>query len=116
MALSPKQGDQMKIKDGDSYRIRRSFGKIDKIIDIPNLIEIQKRSYDRFLQKDISPDDRKDFGLQGAFKSIFPIRDFSGTSSLEFIKYSYALLWHTDSHSGACLGLPVSIIDIFKLF
>ena len=79
----------MKTTDGDSYRIRRSFGKIDKIIDIPNLIEIQKQSYDRFLQKDISPDDRKDFGLQGAFKSIFPIRDFSGTSSLEFIKYSF---------------------------
>ena len=79
----------MKTTDGDSYRIRRSFGKIDKIIDIPNLIEIQKQSYDRFLQKKVAPEDRKVFGLQGAFQSIFPIRDFSNTSSLEFIKYSF---------------------------
>jgi len=79
----------MKTTDGDSYRIRKSFGKIDKIIDIPNLIEIQKQSYDRFLQKKVAPEDRKVFGLQGAFQSIFPIRDFSNTSSLEFIKYSF---------------------------
>jgi len=79
----------MKTKDGDSHRIRRNFGKIDKIIDIPNLIEMQKHSYERFLQKDVPHKERKEFGLQGAFKSVFPITDFSGTSSLEFVKYTF---------------------------
>ncbi len=79
----------MKAMDGASRRIRRNFGKIDKIIDIPNLIEIQKQSYERFLQKDVAPDERQDIGLQGAYRSVFPIRDFSGTSSLEFIRYTF---------------------------
>ena len=79
----------MKSIDGARHRIRRNFGKIGKTIDIPNLIEVQKHSYDRFLQKDVSPEERKDFGLQSPFKSVFPIRDFSGTSSLEFVKYTF---------------------------
>ncbi len=79
----------MKVWDGGSRRIRRNFGKIDKIIEIPNLIEIQRRSYERFLQKDAAPEEREDVGLQGAFKSVFPISDFSGSSSLEFIKYAF---------------------------
>jgi DNA-directed RNA polymerase subunit beta len=74
---------------GDAHRIRRNFGKIEKIIDIPNLIEIQKESYDRFLQKDLPSEERKDIGLQGAFRSVFPISDFSGSSSLEFVKYTF---------------------------
>ena len=79
----------MEAKDGFSRRVRRGFGKIDKIIDIPNLIEVQKKSYDRFLQKDIAPEERREIGLQGAFRSVFPISDFSGTSSLEFVKYAF---------------------------
>ncbi|MBW1732025.1 MAG: DNA-directed RNA polymerase subunit beta [Deltaproteobacteria bacterium] len=79
----------MSRSDGVSKRIRRNFGKIQKIIDIPNLIEVQKRSYERFLQKDVPPEQREEVGLQGAFKSVFPIQDFSGTSSLEFVKYTF---------------------------
>jgi len=75
--------------DGVSKRVRRNFGKIKKIIDIPNLIEVQKHSYERFLQKDVSPEQREEVGLQGAFKSVFPIEDFSGTSCLEFVKYTF---------------------------
>ena len=71
------------------HRARRNFGKIEKIIDIPNLIEIQRDSYDRFLQKDVPAEERKDIGLQGAFRSVFPISDFSGSSSLEFVKYTF---------------------------
>src|SRR6516164_6375798 len=70
-----------------NLRLRRSFGKIKKIIDIPNLIEIQKRSYDEFLQRDVSVEQRTDTGLQGVFKSVFPIKDFNGTASLEFVAY-----------------------------
>src|SRR6266849_435520 len=70
-----------------NLRIRRSFGKIKKIIEIPNLIEIQKRSYDDFLQVGVATDDRADVGLQAVFKSVFPIKDFNETASLEFVAY-----------------------------
>ena len=79
----------MKSNNGNSRHVRRNFGKIQKIIDIPNLIEMQKQSYERFLQKDTQPEDRIEVGLQGAFRSVFPIQDFSGTSSLEFVRYSF---------------------------
>ena len=69
-------------------RARRDFSKIDRVIDIPNLIDIQKQSYDKFLQADIAPEQREDVGLQGVFKSVFPIRDFNETSSLEFVSYN----------------------------
>ena len=75
--------------NGKSKRLRRSFGKIRKVIGIPNLIEMQKRSYADFLQKDVPAEERLDIGLQGAFRSVFPIHDFSGTSSLEFVKYTF---------------------------
>ncbi len=71
-----------------NLRFRRNFGKIRKIIDIPNLIEIQRRSYDEFLQLDVSPAERRDLGLQAVFKSVFPIKDFNETASLEFVSYT----------------------------
>ena len=70
-----------------NLRLRRSFGKIKKIIDIPNLIEIQKRSYEEFLQAGVASDQRTDTGLQAVFKSVFPIKDFNETASLEFVTY-----------------------------
>ncbi|MCX5853136.1 MAG: DNA-directed RNA polymerase subunit beta [Deltaproteobacteria bacterium] len=66
---------------------RKNFGRIKKILDIPNLIDIQMKSYEKFLQMDVEPDKRGNFGLQGAFKSVFPISDFSGKCSLEFVSY-----------------------------
>jgi DNA-directed RNA polymerase subunit beta len=72
----------------NNFRVRKSFAKLKKVIDIPNLIDIQKRSYDKFLQLDIPPDRRDDLGLQNVFKSVFPIKDFSETSSLEFVSYN----------------------------
>src|SRR6202789_1530192 len=72
----------------NNFRARKTFAKIAKIIDIPNLIDIQKQSYEKFLQKDIPADQREDVGLQGVFKSVFPIKDFSETSSLEFVSYN----------------------------
>ena len=71
------------------YRVRKNFGKIQKIIDIPNLIQMQKESYSHFLQMDVPPDARVNRGLQEVFKSVFPIEDFSGTASLEFVQYSF---------------------------
>jgi DNA-directed RNA polymerase subunit beta len=72
----------------NNFRVRKHYGRIHKIIDIPNLIDIQKKSYEKLLQKDIPPDRREDVGLQGVFKSVFPIKDFSETSSLEFVSYN----------------------------
>jgi DNA-directed RNA polymerase subunit beta len=71
----------------NNFRVRKSFAKIQKIIDIPNLINIQKQSYEKFLQADTPAEKREDVGLQGVFKSVFPIRDFNETSSLEFVSY-----------------------------
>jgi len=66
---------------------RKNFGHIKKVLDIPNLIDIQVKSYEKFLQTDDEAEQRKNFGLQGAFKSVFPISDFSGKCSLEFVSY-----------------------------
>jgi len=76
-------------QNGVNKRPRRSFGKIDKVLEIPSLIDMQRHSYKRFLQKDKLPENREDFGLQGAFKSVFPIHDFTNTASLEFVKYTF---------------------------
>lgn len=68
--------------------LRKNFAKITKIIDIPNLIDIQKNSYKRFLQLDVPPEARKYSGLEAVFKSVFPIKDFSETASLEYVSYT----------------------------
>jgi DNA-directed RNA polymerase subunit beta len=70
-------------------RIRKNFGKIRKIVDIPDLIEVQRESYRRFLQMDTPPDKREEIGLQAVFKSVFPIKDFTGSASLEFVSYRF---------------------------
>jgi len=70
------------------YRERIDFSKIQTTVPIPNLIEIQKKSYERFLQMNRLPAEREDAGLQSVFKSVFPISDFRENSSLEFIEYS----------------------------
>jgi DNA-directed RNA polymerase subunit beta len=70
------------------FRKRFDFSKIPATIQIPNLIEVQKRSYDRFLQMDKLPSEREDGGLQAVFQSVFPITDFRNISQLEFVDYS----------------------------
>jgi DNA-directed RNA polymerase subunit beta len=72
----------------NNFRVRKHFGKLKKIIEVPNLIDIQKRSYDKFLQREVPTDEREDIGLQAVFKSVFPIKDFGETSSLEFVSYA----------------------------
>ena len=67
---------------------RVDFSKIKTSIPIPNLIEVQKTSYERFLQMDLLPNERQDIGLQTVFNSVFPISDFRGVSDLEFVDYS----------------------------
>ncbi|MCY4489446.1 MAG: DNA-directed RNA polymerase subunit beta [Deltaproteobacteria bacterium] len=78
----------MPVHVANNVRLRRDFGRIKKIIDLPYLIEIQKNSYDLFLQRDVPEDQRQDIGLQAVFKSVFPIKDFNDTASLEYVNYS----------------------------
>ncbi len=68
-------------------RKRLDFGKVPQFLEVPNLIEIQKRSYEQFLQKDVVKEKRKDMGLQSAFVSVFPITDYNETAEIEFVGY-----------------------------
>ena len=70
-------------------RVRKFFGHIREVAQMPNLIEVQKASYDQFLMVDEPKGGRPDEGLQSVFKSVFPISDFSNTSLLEFVKYEF---------------------------
>ncbi|WP_421784401.1 DNA-directed RNA polymerase subunit beta [Hyphobacterium sp.] len=70
-------------------RIRKSFGEIPETVPMPNLIEVQKSSYDQFLLKDVSASERGDEGLQAVFKSVFPVKDFSERAVLDFVSYEF---------------------------
>ena len=70
-------------------RVRKFFGHIREVAEMPNLIEVQKASYDQFLLVDEAEGGRPDEGLQSVFKSVFPVSDFAGTALLEFVKYEF---------------------------
>ncbi|MCL1980643.1 MAG: DNA-directed RNA polymerase subunit beta [Proteobacteria bacterium] len=70
-------------------RVRKSFAKTSQIIEPPHLIAMQRESYEHFLQRDIAPELRREHGLQSIFQSVFPITDFNGLCSLEFVRYSF---------------------------
>ena len=93
-------------------RIRKNFGKIKKIVEIPDLIGMQKESYRRFLQFDVQPEKREDIGLQAVFKSVFPIKDFTGSASLEFVGYRFSEVKHSEEECiqrGMTYELPIRI-------
>ncbi len=71
------------------FQRRRDFGRIPPAIAMPNLIDVQRASYDQFLQHGVAGDDRDDEGLQRVFKSVFPIRDFSNRAELHFVRYRF---------------------------
>ncbi len=88
-----KQSDQVTLAGNlvESYtgrkRVRRSFGRIREVAAMPNLIEVQRNSYEQFLQMEVSPDGRKVQGLEEVFSSVFPIKDFSDRAEIDFVKY-----------------------------
>src|SRR5882724_1450492 len=71
-----------------NFRVRKNLGRVKQIIEVPNLIDIQKSSYDKFLQTNVLPNNRQEVGLQAVFRSVFPIKDFNGTSELVFVSYN----------------------------
>jgi DNA-directed RNA polymerase subunit beta len=77
----------MAIPSMSKKSIRKSFGRVPEVAPMPNLIEVQKSSYDHFLQMGVVPEQRAAVGLQEVFKSVFPIRDFSERAQLEFVRY-----------------------------
>jgi len=70
-------------------RIRKSFGRIPEAIRMPNLIEVQRSSYEQFLQRDVRPANRIDDGLEAVFKSVFPVKDFNERATLEYVSYEF---------------------------
>src|SRR5574339_1088120 len=70
-------------------KARKSFGSIREVAEMPNLIEVQKASYDQFLMVDEPKGGRPEEGLQAVFKSVFPISDFSNTAELHFVSYEF---------------------------
>jgi DNA-directed RNA polymerase subunit beta len=73
----------------DRKRVRKTFGRITEVAQLPNLIEVQRESYAHFLQMDGKPDGRHDSGLEAVFKSVFPITDFAETARLEYVHYEF---------------------------
>ncbi|RUM37825.1 MAG: DNA-directed RNA polymerase subunit beta, partial [Desulfobulbus sp.] len=93
-------------------RVRKSFAKTRRIVEPPHLIAMQRHSYERFLQKDVDPDAREDFGLQAIFKNIFPLTDFNGLCSLEFVRYAFGQAKYTVEECierGMTYDVPVKI-------
>ena len=70
-------------------RVRKNFGRLEAAVEMPNLIEVQRTSYEQFLQRDIPRNERTDTGIQEVFKSVFPIKDFSERGTLEFVAYEF---------------------------
>jgi DNA-directed RNA polymerase subunit beta len=94
------------------HRARKDFGKIPSIVEIPNLIEVQKRSYENFLQKDIAPERREESGLQAVFKSVFPIADYNDNALLEFDSYHFGEPKYTveECHDrGMTFAIPLKV-------
>ncbi len=70
-------------------RIRKSFGRIPEAVQMPNLIEVQRSSYEQFLQRETRPAERRDEGIEAVFRSVFPIKDFNERATLEYVSYEF---------------------------
>ncbi len=93
-------------------RLRKNFGQIHRIVEIPDLIGMQLESYKRLLQMDITPEKREDIGLQAVFKSVFPIKDYTGSASLEYVSYKFGEIKHGMAeciHRGMTYEIPIRI-------
>ena len=103
-----------------SNRVKRvDLSKIDKVLEIPNLIQVQQESYNEFLQIDVPLEKRKETGLQAVFKGIFPITDYNGRASLEFVSYSIgAPKWNEEEcrERGMTFAAPIKVTVQLVIF
>ena len=96
----------------NSKKIRKSFGKIPLVTSLPNLIEVQKRSFDNFLQLKIKPEERLDSGLHAVFKSVFPINDYTERATVDYVSYDIGIpKYDVDecSQRGMTFGAPLLV-------
>ena len=96
----------------NSKKIRKSFGKIPLVTSLPNLIEVQKRSFDNFLQLRIKPEEREDSGLHAIFKSVFPINDYTERATVDYVSYDIGVpKYDVDecSQRGMTFGAPLLV-------
>ncbi len=94
-------------------RVRKSFATAAAILEPPHLISMQRLSYEKFLQMDCDPDEREDFGLQGILQNVFPINDFNGVCSLEFVRYKFGEPKYTINEClqrGMTYEIPLKIV------
>lgn len=94
-------------------RVRKNFATAETILEPPHLISMQRLSYEKFLQMDRDPDDREDYGLQAILKNVFPINDFNGLCSLEFVKYKFGVpkyTVHECLQRGMTYEIPLKIV------
>ncbi len=94
-------------------RIRKKFATVENIIEPPHLISMQRKSYEKFLQMDREPGEREDYGLQAILKNIFPINDFNGMCSLEYVKYKFGEPKYTVEECvqrGMTYDIPLKIV------
>lgn len=99
--------------DASYSRPRKSYQKIPPSIELPYLIEVQKNSYEQFLQADVEPSKRKAVGLQAVFNSVFPISDFAETATVEFVGYSFEQPKYTEGECrqrGMSFAAPLKVI------
>ena len=94
-------------------RVRKNFATAETILEPPHLISMQRLSYEKFLQMDRDPDEREDYGLQAILKNVFPINDFNGLCSLEFVKYKFGepkYTVHECLQRGMTYEIPLKIV------
>ena len=93
-------------------KIRKSFGKIPLVTSLPNLVEVQKRSFDNFLQLNIDPQQRENIGLHSIFKSVFPIHDYTERATVDYVSYNLGVpKYDVDecSQRGLTYGTPLLV-------
>ena len=94
-------------------RIRKKFATVENIIEPPHLISMQRKSYEKFLQMDREPEEREEYGLQAILKNVFPINDFNGMCSLEYVKYKFGEPKYTVEECvqrGMTYDIPLKIV------
>ncbi len=93
-------------------RLRCNFATIKEVVEVPFLLDLQLDSFKRFLQEDIPHEEREDIGIQGVFKSVFPIKDFYGTSSIEYVSYNFGTPRYDDREcmlKGITYAVPIRV-------
>ena len=93
-------------------RLRCNFATVKEVAEVPFLLDLQLDSFKRFLQDEIPHEERDDIGLHGVFKSVFPIKDFYGTSSIEYVSYNLGVPRYADREcmlKGLTYAVPIRV-------